>query len=938
MKLKQMLAMSLVAVASVAVAQGLGPIQQDPAVRTGKLDNGLTYYVMHNDYPEHRVNFYIAQRVGSLQEEESQRGLAHFLEHMAFNGTTNFPGNGVIDYTRTLGVEFGRDLNAYTSVDQTVYNINDVPSTRVEALDSCLLILKDWSNGLLLEGEEIDKERGVIHEEWRLRLTASQRMFERNLETLYPGSKYGLRMPIGLMSVVDNFKHQELRDYYHKWYRPDNQAIIVVGDIDVDRTEAKIKELFSPIELQEGAAQVVDEPVPDNAEPIIVVDKDKEQPYSIVQLMFKHEPLPTELKGDMMYMLIQYGNDMIESMLDARMREKAQEPDCPYLQAGAGDDNYIFSKTMDAFTIGVLPKPGQTEAALQAALVEAIRAAKYGFTESEYLRAREEYLSRLEDRYNNRDKVNNNVFGRAMASNYLEQEPLTSIEFDYQILSQLAPNIPVDIANELISGYVSMSDSNMVVLNFNQELEGAVYPTVESLKAAIDNARSLDIEPYVDNVKNEPLMSVLPKPGKIVKEVKSDKFDYTELTLSNGVKVILKPTDFKADEIKMLAESKGGTSLYGEADWVNCQVADAAVSYGGLGNFNHTELEKALAGKQASVNLSLSTSYERLNGESTIKDLETLFQLTYLTMTDVRKDEKAFNSLMGQLETILKNKHLQPEGVFSDSLELTLNNHSWRERPFDAEHVKQVNLDRALEIARERMANAADFTFYFIGSFDNDTIRKYICQYIATLPANPKKHENYVNVMERPMGKTVNQFTNKSETPKAIARMYWFNTELPYTLENKIILDAAGQVLDKLYLQKIREDAGAAYTTTVRGYNQRVGDRVFSTILGHCPMNPDKSDLAIGLMRDEIVSIADNVDVATLADIKELMLKDHAGNVKENEYWLNVISSWVGIGYDSETDYVNIVNALTPEQVSAFVKNNILSTGNVIEVIMLPEE
>ncbi len=937
MKLRQLLAMALMGVASVAVAQMLGPIQQDPAVRTGKLENGLTYYVMHNDYPEHRVNFYIAQRVGSLQEEESQRGLAHFLEHMAFNGSENFPGNGVIDYTRNLGVEFGRDLNAYTSVDQTVYNINDVPSTRESALDSCLLILKDWSNGLLLEGEEIDKERGVIHEEWRLRLTASQRIMERQLEKLYPGSKYGKRMPIGLMSVVDNFKHQELRDYYHKWYRPDNQAIIVVGDIDVDRTEAKIKELFSPIKLAANAAQVVDEPVPDNAEPIIVVDKDKEQPYSIVQLMFKHEPLPTELKGDMMYMVIRYANSIIESMLDARLREKAQEADCPYLQAGVNDGNYIYSKTMEAFTVFALPKPGKTEEALQAALVEAVRAAKHGFTETEYIRAREEYLSTLEERYNNRDKINNEVFGRAMASNYLEQEPLTSIEYNYKMLSQIAPSIPVDICNQLVAGYVSMNDSNLVVLNFNQELDGAVYPTEAGLKAAIDAARTIDIEPYVDNVKNEPLMSTLPKPGKIVKEVKSDKFDYTELTLDNGVKVILKPTTFKSDEIKMLAESKGGSSLYGEADWVNVQMADAAVAYGGLGNFDHTELEKALAGKKASVGFELTTSYERLNGESTIKDLETMFQLTHLTMTDVRKDEKAFGNLMGQLETILKNKHLQPEGVFSDSLALTLNNHSWRERPFDAKYIPEVNLDRALAIAKERMANAADYTFYFIGSFDNDSIRKYICQYIATLPAS-KARENYVNVLDRPLGKTVNQFTNKSETPKAIARMYWYNLDLPYSQESRVLTDAAGQVLDKLCLQKIREDAGAAYTTSCRGYTQRTGDRVFTTLMGHCPMNPDKQDLAISLLREQVNEIAKGVDPGTLNGIKELMIKDYTTNVKENEYWLNVLSTWVDRGLDLDSDYVNTVNSLTPAKVSSFVKDKILKTGNVIEVIMLPAE
>ena len=356
MKLRNLFAFAFALVASVGFAQAM---PADTAFRTGKLANGLTYYVRHNNYPEHHVNFYIAQRVGSIQEDESQRGLAHFLEHMAFNGTEHYAGNGVIDYTRTLGVEFGRDLNAYTAVDQTVYNINDVPSTRQSALDSCLLIIKDWSNGLLLQGEEIDKERGVIHEEWRLRSSASQRMLERNLEKLYPGSKYGKRMPIGLMSVIDNFKYDEIRNYYKKWYRPDNQAVIVVGDIDVDYTVKKIQEMFGTIPAPAAdAAQVVDEQVPDNPEAIIVVDKDKEQQMNIVQVMYKHNPFPESEKNSMMYLVYDYGKWCITQMLNNRLNEKSQDPECPFIQASASDGSYILAKTKDAFTIGILPKEG----------------------------------------------------------------------------------------------------------------------------------------------------------------------------------------------------------------------------------------------------------------------------------------------------------------------------------------------------------------------------------------------------------------------------------------------------------------------------------------------------------------------------------------------------------------------------------------------------
>lgn len=939
MKLKKLLvvAVALVGGFTSMSAQGMPPIPVDTAVHTGKLANGLTYYVRYNNYPEHHVNFYIAQRVGSLQEEESQRGLAHFLEHMCFNGTQNYPGNGVIDYTRSLGVEFGRDLNAYTGIDQTVYNINDVPSTRQSALDSCLLILKDWSNGLLLEDKEIDEERGVIHEEWRMRLTANQRMFERNLETLYPGTKYGKRMPIGLMSVVDGFKYNELRDYYHKWYHPDNQAIIVVGDIDVNHTIAKIKELFGPIPAAPATApKVEDIPVPDNAAPIIVVDKDKEQQYSIVQLMFKHDPYPESEKGNIMYMADQYAKQMISSMLYQRFTEKAQEPDCPFIQAGGYDGQYIMSKTKDAFTVFTLPKEGKTTEALQAATEEVLRAVKFGFTATEYERAKADYLSNLEKQYNNRNKISNETYGRGYASNYLSKEPMSSIETDYQIMNMLVPQIPVELINEQMKELISMTDTNVVVMNFNQEKEGAVYPTVASLKGALDAAHAAKLEAYVDNVKQEPLMTEMPKAGKIVKETTNDKMGYKELTLSNGAKVILKKTNFKDDQIIYEAESKGGSSLYGKADWANCALFDGVIGSSGLGNFSTTELSKALAGKNANVNLSLSTSYERLNGNSTKKDLETLFQLNYLYFTKINKDQKSYDNLMTQLATVLKNKGLHAESVFSDSINYTINNHNWRDKPFNAEDLKNVNYDRILQIAKERTANAGDFTFYFVGSFDEATIKPLIEQYIASLPGTKAK-ENWKNVQEYPAGKLVNQFTHKMETPKPMARMYWYNTKVPYTLENSIKAQVVGKILDKRYLQQIREKESAAYSPGAGGGARLTGDLPYTFVAGMCQMKPEKKDIAIKLMRDEMTNIAKTVDAATLKDIKAAMLKDADESSKENGYWLNALSMYVSRGIDTHSQYQNIVKSLTPASISKFAKDVILK-GDHVEIIMLPKE
>ena len=938
MKLRKIFFAAMMLVALGSMAQSM-PIENDPSVRTGKLPNGLTYYIKQNNWPEHRVNFYIAQRVGSLQEEESQRGLAHFLEHMAFNGTKNYPGNGVIDYTRSLGVEFGRDLNAYTGVDQTVYNINDVPSTRVSAIDSCLLILKDWSNGLLLEGDEIDKERGVIHEEWRVRSTANQRMFERNLETLYPGSKYGLRMPIGLMSVIDNFKYDELRNYYHKWYRPDNQAIVVVGDIDVDRTEAKIKELFSTIPAPApDAAKVVDIEVPDNDEPILVIDKDKEQQFDLIQIMYKTDPMPNDMKSDITYLIMKYAINMACDMLDKRLDEKALEPDCPYIQAGAIYGNYIFAKTKDAFTLILLPKEGKSAEAVQVVTEEALRAAKHGFTATEYFRVKDEYMSNLEKQYNNRNQINNNTFGREYCANYLEQEPYPSIEWKHQMMSLIAPNIQVDMINQLFAEMMPTDDKNLVVLDFVPDKEGVVLPTKEALMGAIDAAQAANLEAYVDNVKDEPLITEMPASGKIVSEKENTKLGFKELTLSNGAKVILKKTDFKDDEIRYFAESKGGSSLYGQKDWANCKMFDLVVAAAGLGNFTNNELEKALAGKNVDINFTLSDNYERFSGNSTKKDLETLFQLNYLYFTALTKDEKATSTYMSFVETQLKNKSGNPQAAFGDSIQTTMYNHDWRELPFNVENIKDVNIDRVIEIAKERTANAADFTFYFVGSFDEDAIKPLIEQYIASLPSQPGVKEGFKEGAKLVAGDVKNEFSRTMETPQTTSLVMWHSYNAPYTMENDIMADIAGQVLDVILLKKVREDEGAAYSPQGRAGITMKGDKPFTQALTYVNMKPEKKDLVIKIMRESLRDVANGqIEADALQKIKEKMLKDYDTNAKSNNHWIDVLNLYNSFNIDTQNGYKEAVNKVTAADISKFVKETLVKTGNCIEVTMNPD-
>ncbi len=930
----------IVALGAITVkAQLMGSIPVDDQVRVGKLDCGLTYYIRHNDYPEHRVDFFLAQRVGSIQEEESQRGLAHFLEHMAFNGSEHYNGEGksIIDYTRSLGVAFGKNMNAVTSIGETIYLITEVPSTRQSAIDSCLLILKDWSGGLLLTDEEIDKERGVIHEEWRLRRSANQRLLENNLEALYPGSKYGRRMPIGLMEIVDNFPYQDLRDYYHKWYRPDNQALIVVGDVDVDHIETQIKELFKDCTLDPNAAQVVEEPVPDNDEPIIVIDKDKEQQYNDVTIMFKHETTPKEQKGEMMYLIQNFASSMMSIMLNNRLSEAALEPDCPFLSAGASDGPYLLSKNVGAFTLSVSPKEGQTEAAVQAVVTEAVRAAEHGFTDTEYDRAKESLMGILERSYNERNKTPNTSFAAQYCNNFLNNEPMPSIEQSYQLMQMLVPQIPVEIINMVIPKLINTTGENLVVMNFNQEKDDAVYPTPESLKAAIDAGLYAQVEAFVDNVKQEPLISKMPKKGKIIKETYNSKFDYKELELSNGARVILKKTDFKKNEIQMHAEARGGTSLYGKEDWVNIEKLDFFLLDCGLGNFSRTELDKAIAGKQVDVYFAMSPYNDFVSANSTVKELETMFQLTYLAFTDIHIDEKNFNQNKSFLEDIYKNRDLDHESVFLDSVIYILNDHDWRCKPFNVEDLKEMNRERMMEIVKERTANAANYTFIFVGNFDEALMRQYIEQYIASLPGKKGSPTNWVNVTTRPEGETISHFSRKMETPKANAEIIWYDTKTPYSVENDIKAEMLGQVLNKIYLQKIREDAGAAYSASAGGRAGLYGDRCITSISASCPMKPEFVDVALKILNEEIVKACSTIDATTLQEIKELMIKEHNTELKENSYWMSVISAYIDPGIDYHTGYEEMINAQTPESIAAFARQ-VLAAGNKVEVVMTPEE
>ncbi|MBO4812494.1 MAG: insulinase family protein [Prevotella sp.] len=940
MKMKKFFvaALLLLTGATTMTAQTQMPaIPIDEAVRIGKLDNGLTYYIRHNEWPEHVANFYIAQRVGSIQEEESQRGLAHFLEHMAFNGSEHFKGNDLIEFCRSLGVEFGSDLNAYTSIDQTVYRVCNVPSARQSALDSCMLILKDWSNGLLLQKEEIVKERDVVHNEWRLGEGPSQRLITKALPKMYPGSKYGVRMPIGLMSVIDNFKPKTLKKYYQKWYRPDNQAIIVVGDIDVDHFEQKVKELFGGIKVNPKAPKVVPEEVPDNDEAIYIFEKDKEMQVNQLMVFMKHDATKPEEKNNMDYLIEVYVKNVISNMFNARLQELTNDPDCPFLQASGDDENYLLARTKDAFQLVGVPKEGRDMETLTTLIREARRVAKFGFTETEYERAKADYLSRLEKTYTNRAKITNDAYGNDYRDHYLNNDPIPSIETLFQTMQMLAPNIPVEVVNQVLPELITDGDKNLVVMEWAREADGLSYPTEDDMRAAVQKARNEEIAAYVDNVKDEPLIAEMPAKGSIVSETTDKTFGYKELKLSNGATVLLMPTDYKDDEVVLQGWADGGKSLYGEKDFNSLKIFDEAIGLSGLGNFNQTELAKAMAGKNANADLSLTDLRQYVNAHSTPKDLETMFQMLYLYFTNINKDEKQFQNLINMLDMALKNKSLSPDAVYSDSLACTLYNHNPRFMTPDVKDLPTMDYDRILQIAKERYRNASAFTFTIVGKFDEKEIRPFIEQYIASLPSTGEPAEKGRDVQTIAKGKVKNHFTMKSESPKATAVEIW-SADAKYTLDNVVKIDAVGQILSMVYLKTIREDESAAYSCGASGGINLRGGTPKLMLQAYCPMNPDKSEIALRLLHEGMDNAAKQIDPDQLQKVKDYMLKQIDLDAKTNSYWVGAIDKMRTFGVDVYHDYKKTVEALTPESISKFIREKLLGSGNHIEVVMLPEK
>ena len=937
--MRRIMRLAFVAIAGFAClpvavrAQQMPPVPVDKEVRIGKLDNGLTYYIRHNEYPKNQVDFYIAQKVGSILEEDDQRGLAHFLEHMCFNGTRNFPGSSMIKWLETVGVKFGYNLNAYTSIDETVYRISSVPTERIGVQDSCLMILSDWADGLLLEGKEIDEERSVIHEEWRSQLPPNMRIMEKLLPEIYPDSRYGHRLPIGTMEVVDNFPHQALRDYYETWYRPDLQGIVVVGDIDVDRIEGTIKEMFSKIEKPVNPAERVYFPVADNEKPIVAFGSDKEQDKYVAQIMFKYDALPDSLKGTMADVTTAYLLDMAQMMLQIRLNEQGQKADAPFAAASAFYGEFIMAKTKQAFQFAMLPKGNSFDEGLKAVYREALRAKRGGFTTTEYARCRTEYLSQLEKAYNNRNQQENKTLAESYVRNFIDKKPIPGIETEYQMMSMIVSQIPVEAVNQVFSQIVS--DKNLVVLGMMPAREGESCPKDEDILALLSQVEAENIAPYVDNVKDEPLVSELPAAGKVVKENVLSDFGVKEWILSNGAKVILKKTDFKADEINMMAVAKGGTSVYGNDKAADLMFMPAVLEQHGLGSFTNSELTKLMAGKQVSLKVSLDDYVRRLSGNTTPKDLKTYMEMIYMTFTGLTVTPDEFTAMQNLYKGLIQNQAQNPNFVFQKKVQEYLYS-SPNKQVFGVSDIEKANREDILSIIREQLANAAEFTFVFSGNFDEAELKALVEQYIATLPSvKGKKQElKHSPAVEIKSGNEEKEFSLKMEVPQGSAAVI-ISGKMPYSFKNRLMASMSAQIISARLLSEVREKEGAVYSIYTQGSQDRLSEVsvVYQTIF---QVKPEKKDRALEIIRSEFEKLAKETPVEELDKVKEFMVKQITGDEQTNSYWCSMMAGNELLPSEVCVKAEQVIQSITPKEISGYV-NEVMKQNNYRVLVMMPE-
>ena len=912
-----------------------GKIDNDNTIRKGILPNGMTYYIRHNAQTKGVADFYIAQKVGSILEEKRQRGLAHFLEHMAFNGTKHFPGNtlqpGIVAWCESVGIKFGANLNAYTSVDQTVYNISAAPVTREGVIDSCLLILNDWSHELLLTDKEIDKERGVIEEEWRTRRSgmAMQRLSEQAMPVIYAGTKYSDCMPIGNIDIVRTFPYNDLRDYYSKWYRPDLQAIIVVGDINEDKIEEKIKKLFAKIPLPQNPAHRIYYPIDNNEKMILYTATDKEQPTVNFTLYMKRDVTPKQERNTIQNYADDYKTNILRMAINDRLEELSRTKNAPFISASVRSGNFFLASTKDAFELSGVLKEGKVIEAIQLLVGEVERVRANGITIDELKRGKAEMLSYAENDYNDRSNRRNGEFVEQCVQNFLEETPIIEPEKELEMVRKLDKTVTIDDVNALAKTIIT--NQNQVVTMFGPDKNTFKMPTNSSIENAILKAQKQHYTPYkTQNTLTERLITKLPKPGSIISE-RTYKYGYTEFTLSNGLKVYVRPTNFEPDEVNLKLFSLGGKNIYPDSEMPNLTYLMAGATIGGVGQYNDLTLEKMLAGKTATVTPFIDNDTRGMAGTSNVKDTKTLLELVYLYFTQPRKDPQAFKNLMEQQQEFLTNAHVNPMLAYNDTLHKVAYATN-RMASMDKEQLKRVNYNRIMHIYKELFANAANFKLILTGNININKLRPLLCQYIATLPSNNTKETIGTYEPKLVDGKKTYIFHKKQTTPTAITTIV-IKGKMEYNNRNELLMDAIGQLLRIVYTEKVREDKGGTYSVQASGDLQHHPDDEALLRIAF-QTDPQKYNSLIPIVYKELEKMAtEGPSQQDLDKVKAYELKVYNQVLRMNNYWEYVLYTDLYNGIDVDTDFRYIVENMTCDDIRTTLRN-LIDQNNCIEVTM----
>ncbi|HEX6535316.1 MAG TPA: insulinase family protein [Gemmatimonadaceae bacterium] len=867
--------------------QPLSPMAEelpaDTAVATGVLPNGLRYYVRRNAKPEQRAELRLVVNAGSVLEDEDQRGLAHFLEHMAFNGTEHFEKNEIVDYLRSVGMRFGSDLNAGTSYDETVYKLT-VPTDTARILSTGLEILDDWAHAITLDPKEIEAERGVVLEEWRARRGAGARILERHDSVLFHGSPYAERLPIGLPERIETAERAEIARFYHDWYRPDLMAVVAVGDFDRDSVVAAIRERFGAIPAARHPRPRPSHPLPDTPEPVVSIVTDPEATGSSVQVLYK---LPPRTDAGT---VAAYRRSLVEQlfhlMLKERFNEIAQRADPPFLGAGSATGTVVRATTAHSFTASV-PENG-IERGLTALLTELERVAQHGFTPAELERARTSVLRGLESRYASRDAITSASYAQSYVSNYLTGTPIPGIAASLELARRVLPGIGLADVNAIAP--VWRSTRNRVVLATLPKKAGVRVPTREGLLAIFDSVQAMRLEPYQEKVTDAPLVAVLPKPGAVVKDTTIAEVGVREWTLANGARVLLKPTDFNADQVAIHGYSPGGTSLAPDSMYLNARFATSMLSVGGLAGFTRADLQKRLAGKVVSVGAAIDGAGEGINASGSPRNLETIFQLLYLQFTAPRVDTAAIAAYETTLRSNLANRSASPNAQFADTIVAVMTQHHPKAAPITLAMIDSLDAGKALSFFHDRFADASDFTFVIVGAFDADSIRPLVERYIGGLPST-ERHETARDLGIRPPTGVVHRTVLAGSEPKSSTQLY-FTGSAPVTPEREYVLDAMGQVLQRRLTERLREQMGGTYSPSVRTAltTRPVARYEISIGFGSAPER-------VGELTNAVLAVIHDLQRTgpterELHDVAEAQERARQTGLRQNGYWLSMLSTY----------------------------------------------